>query len=101
MSGRLAAYVHVSSPEGEPVVLGPDSDLPDWAAAAIPNPKAWAEMPQPEVAKEPTNAEPETEIGKRNQGRADEGLITPASTPKADLVAALAADDVKSSAKTS
>ena len=42
---KLATYVHVVNPDGLSVVLGPDDDLPDWAADRIDNPKVWAEAP--------------------------------------------------------
>lgn len=38
---KLATYVHATGPDGRVVVLGPDSDLPDWAEGAITNPSAW------------------------------------------------------------
>lgn len=46
----------------------------------------------------PTNAELEAEIARRNEGRAEDKLIKPAGTKKAELVAALEADDAAAAA---
>jgi hypothetical protein len=45
MSGRLASYVHVRDADGVVHVFGPDDEVPEWAAALITNPVAWAEPP--------------------------------------------------------
>lgn len=48
---KLRTTVHV--PRGEEghfdgsVVFGPDDDVPEWAAARITNPKAWADYREP------------------------------------------------------
>jgi hypothetical protein len=40
---QLAAHVVVTDPAtGSPVTLGPNDDVPEWAAALITNPAAWA-----------------------------------------------------------
>ena len=94
---RLAAYVHVIDENGAPFVFCPDSVVPAWAEKAITNPKAWAEAPE-----EPTGyaakkvPELEAEIAQRNEGRDEADLIKPDGSKKADLVAALEADDQKS-----
>lgn len=54
MGRRLSGNVIVN---GE--VFGPSDKLPDWAAEAITNPKAWAGDPAPE----PVDAEPEKDAG--------------------------------------
>jgi hypothetical protein len=45
MAGKLAGFVHVLSPDAGVVVLGPESDVPEWAVPLITNDKAWAEKP--------------------------------------------------------
>lgn len=50
MTRRLAAHVILRDPDSHrPVCLGPDDDIPTWAAAKITNPKAWASEPEPET----------------------------------------------------
>lgn len=99
---KLASYVTATSPTGEQVTLGPDSDLPDWALTAITNPAAWegGEAPEQDTSKgdQPypkwTKSELETEVARRNEGRADEDLVVvDAPGNKPELVAALEADD--------
>lgn len=52
---RLNAYVHVRDEAGQSHVFGPDSDVPDWAVAAISNPDVWAVAPSdPEPVKAAT-----------------------------------------------
>lgn len=46
MGRRLASYVHVNDHHGRRHVFGPDDDVPDWAAAKITNPNAWATEPE-------------------------------------------------------
>ncbi|QDF15380.1 hypothetical protein SEA_MOLLYMUR_19 [Gordonia phage Mollymur] len=48
---RLTSYVFATSPEGQSVLLGPDTDpLPTWVARVVTNPLAWDEVPeQPDV----------------------------------------------------
>ena len=50
MSGWLATFVHVVDDEGETHILGPEDDVPGWAAKRITNPKAWAGSPSLESA---------------------------------------------------
>lgn len=38
---KLATVVFVSGPDGESHRFGPDSELPEWVASAVTNPKAW------------------------------------------------------------
>lgn len=45
MPGRLRSYVHVNDERGGRHAFGPDDEVPDWAAAKITNPKAWAQQP--------------------------------------------------------
>lgn len=61
---RLAMTVHVTAPDGTTAVLGPDSDLPEWALRAIGNPKVWAVAPgqEPAPAASPV-VEPEPPVG--------------------------------------
>lgn len=49
MPGRLAAFVYVNDERGTVRRFGPDDEVPDWAAAKITNPKAWAEQPEPQA----------------------------------------------------
>ena len=58
---RLTRHVHVTNPHtGERKVFGPEDDLPDWAAEAITNPKAFANVDRPD-------ADPETPVPGANQ----------------------------------
>jgi hypothetical protein len=45
---RLASYVHVHK-DGASHVFGPEDEVPEWAAALITNPLAWAEPPYAKV----------------------------------------------------
>lgn len=54
---RLASYVHATAPNGEIVILAPGEDVPEWAVAAIRNPKAWEGGEAPEIA----DSKPESE----------------------------------------
>lgn len=40
---KLTSYVYVNDPDGATVAFGPDDTVPDWALAAITNPKAWTD----------------------------------------------------------
>ncbi len=53
MTKKLTRYVNVDGPEGS-VWFGPNDEVPDWAAQAITNPKAWAEDPDEGAEKEST-----------------------------------------------
>lgn len=88
---KLKIYVHVDGKQ-----YGPDDDLPSEVTEKITNPDVWESAPADGGAKQPTNAELEAEIAKRNEGRAEADLIVPAGNKKADLVSALEADDAKS-----
>ena len=114
MGRRLAGFVHVTAPDGGAVVFGPDDELPAWASKAITNEKAWAGdvagagegAGDVAGAGEGGSAEEHAErsyddmrvadlkalIGERNEGRGEADLI-PDDGVKADLVAALEADD--------
>lgn len=52
----LATNVHVVDAEGTAHVFGPADDVPAWAQALIPNPKAWAEAPDVSRLTEPAPA---------------------------------------------
>ena len=98
MGRRLAGFVHVTAPDGGAAVFGPDDELPAWASKAITNEKAWAEESgSDEEAVERSYddmrvADLKALIGERNEGRGEADLI-PDDGVKADLVAALEADD--------
>lgn len=52
MGRKLRTHVHVTNPDtGERVVLGPDSDVPDWAVDAISNKDAWEADSEEESSK--------------------------------------------------
>ncbi len=72
MSGRrLVARVHVRDELGDPHVFRPGDAVPDWAAAQIRNPAAWA-----------------TESGTAGTGStADTPTPAPAASPPAAAVA--------------
>jgi len=59
MSRRLRTFVHIQDEEGRTHLFGPDSDIPQWAADKIDNPKAWSGQPdaQPGRSVETVNAE--------------------------------------------
>lgn len=63
--------------------------VPDWATDLVHPDDLEAE----EKAKELTVPELEAEIASRNEGRDEADLIKPQSGKKADLLAALSADD--------
>lgn len=100
MSARLKYTLVVVHPDtGMPVALLVGEPVPEWAADMV-QPDDYAEESPAGVggAKPLTNAELEAEIAARNEGRADEDLIVPAGKTKADMIAALDADDAKSAA---
>jgi hypothetical protein len=43
MGRRLRTRVHLVDGQGKSFVFGPGSSVPEWAAAKITNPKAWAD----------------------------------------------------------
>ena len=107
MTRRAAASVRVISPEGAHVVLSPGDEVPDWAAEQITNPDAVDDdAPAPEASDtepadgpvSPANYESLTvvelraRIKARNEGRDDASRV-PGDGNKADLIAALEADD--------
>lgn len=47
MGRRLRTFVHVHDDAGRTAVFGPADEVPEWAAALIVNPKAWADEPAP------------------------------------------------------
>jgi len=96
MSRKLVAYVHVNGS-----VYGPGDKVPADVAAQIVNPKAWEGGDAPDAGESEsgdyeslTKAQLAEEIERRNEGRDDEAKVSPSgSSNKADLVAALVADD--------
>lgn len=97
---KLAGYTHVTDPEHGTHVFGPDDEVPAWAEKHITNPKAWADPP---IAVDP-DAPPaydqwkvdklRDEVSTRNKDRPDDQQIQVAAPGnKAELVAALQADD--------
>ena len=100
-SKGLAGYVHVGGQ-----VYGPEDRVPADVANAITNPKAWAAGSTPEAddaaSGEPggyealTKAELVEAIDARNEGREDEAKVSASGSNKADLIAALVADDAAS-----
>lgn len=48
----LAGYVHVTDDDGVRHGFGPGDAVPDWAAARITNPKAWADGAPPAAAEQ-------------------------------------------------
>ena len=100
---KLAYFVTVVDDNGDQHTYGPEDTVPGWAAKAITNPSAWAddaavEADDSDEGDKPydewSKAELEDEITRRNEGRADDGLIVvEGKGNKPDLVAALEADD--------
>lgn len=76
--GQIGVTLKAGDEEPEGVTLGDHLFAPEDAA---------------EQGGKRTNAELEAEITRRNDGRADDQLIKPAGNKKADLLAALEADD--------
>ncbi|WP_009473868.1 hypothetical protein [Rhodococcus sp. JVH1] len=52
MGGRLSAFVHVADEDGTYHQFGPTDTVPEWAAAQITNPAAWAQAPAAVVVEE-------------------------------------------------
>ena len=119
---RLAAYVHVTDPEHGTAAFGPDDEVPAWAEKHITNPKAWADPPAPQAVDDDPDTEDEgdgdtppappadpekppygqwkvdqlrEEISRRNDIRDADHIRVDEPGNKAELVAALQADDTK------
>lgn len=106
MAGRkVAVTVTVTDAEGRQVLLRPGDEAPGWTEGLITNPKVWAEeettgadeaVPATDAAVPDYSAMKVADlrdlIADRNEGRAESDLI-PDDGTKADLVAALEADD--------
>ena len=103
-AGKLATSVRVTDEGGRHVVIAAGDDVPAWASKQIVNPKAW-DSDAPEAEKTDADGEPaaegyesktvaelRAEIKARNEGRDDESRVS-ADGNKADLIAALEADD--------
>lgn len=116
---RLVTTTRVTDPDGVDVVIGP-GEAPEWAKSLVTNPAAWDDTgdtsPEgtPEGASESGQGDGEPDTGpssepgpdyasmtvaelralvtERNAGRAP-GERIPADGAKADLIAALTADD--------
>lgn len=105
MAGRsLAVTVYLTDPDGAVVPFGPGEVPPKWAAEQITNPDVWADdtsaQAEGEEPEKPAGygswkkADLEAEVAKRNEGRDDDDLVVvEAPGNKAELVAALEADD--------
>ena len=103
-AGKLATSVRVTDEGGRHVVIAAGDDVPAWASKQIVNPKAWGgdapeaktidagEEPAAEGYESKTVAELRAEIKARNEGRDDESRVS-GDGNKADLIAALEADD--------
>lgn len=103
-AGKLATSVRVTDECGRHVVIAAGDDVPAWASKQIVNPKAWdgdapdtektdaAGEPAAEGYESKTVAELRAEIKARNEGRDDESRVS-GDGNKADLIAALEADD--------
>ena len=101
---KLATSVRVTDEGGRHVVIAAGDDVPAWASKQIVNPKAWdgdapeaktidaGEDPASEGYESKTVAELRAEIKARNEGRDDESRVS-GDGNKADLIAALEADD--------
>lgn len=66
-TGRLRTYVHVRDARGVAHLLGPDDQIPEWAARRITNPGAWATPPR--LDDQPDSSGPGDKPG-RPDGRA-------------------------------
>ena len=103
-AGKLATSVRVTDDGGRHVVIAAGDDVPAWASKQIVNPKAWdgdapeaktidaGEDPAAEGYESKTVADLRAEIKARNEGRDDESRVS-GDGNKADLIAALEADD--------
>ena len=103
-AGKLATSVRVTDEGGRHIVIAAGDDVPAWALNQIVNPKAWGgdapeakttdagEDPAAEGYESKTVADLRAEIKARNEGRDDESRVS-GDGNKADLIAALEADD--------
>lgn len=124
-SKKLAYKVFVPDKDGEMQSFGPGDDVPGWAAKQITNPSAWGDeaeetkfgpggiVPAPgestgaddtEGDEDPDGEidysklkkdELEAEVAKRNEARDDDVIEVGGTGTKADLAAALEADDTE------
>ena len=93
MGRGLASTVWVTHPDtGAAVRFVPGDTLPGWAEKAIPNAKAWTDDDAHADYRGMKVADLRALIEDRNEGR-DESALIPDDGNKADLVAALEADD--------
>lgn len=75
MIRRLRNWVHVEDETGQNHIFGPDDVVPDWAAAKITNPKAWAQPAEGQA--EPVKLAPMISTSGANPGAAlDISVIT-------------------------
>lgn len=89
-----APLVIAKRPDGSDVYVYQGSILPDDLKAGEAERLAdFLEKAEPDEKPEPTAAELKAEIEARNAQRTEDSQIVPASGKKADLVAAIAADD--------
>ena len=100
---RLRTYVHLTDEEGQAVVFGPSSDVPQWAVEKITNPDCWAEeeaLPEPEPEPEPEDVEEPPRGGPKASKAvwlkfaAAKGVEVPDSASRDDIVAACVAAGV-------
>ena len=103
-AGKLATSVRVTDDGGRHVVIDAGDDVPAWASKQIVNPKAWdgdapeaktidaGEDPASEGYESKTVADLRVEIKARDETRDDESRVS-GDGNKADLIAALEADD--------
>ena len=103
-AGKLATSVRVTDEGGRHVVIAAGDEVPAWASKQIVNPKAWdgdapeaktidaGEDPASEGYESKTVADLRVEINARNETRDDESRVS-GDGNKADLIAALEADD--------
>ena len=103
-AGKLATSVRVTDEGGRHIVIAAGDDVPAWASKQIVNPKAW-DGDAPEAKKTDADGEPAAEgyesktvaalvagLDLGAQGRDDESRVS-GDGNKADLIAALEADD--------
>ena len=100
MPGRLRSHVHVRDERNVAHVFGPDDEIPDWAAARITNPNAWAEPPGdgPGASQQPAvghDRPPKVGAGSSREDWAAyataNSIEFPAEANKADIIAAVEA----------
>jgi len=81
MGRRLRTRVHLVDGQGKSFVFGPGSSVPEWAAAKITNPKAWADDgAEPDAGRSPASTTtPDTGGQAPDTGR---GGKTPVEPPR-------------------